>query len=54
MFTSTGCAVVDWIHLAQEIKNPVTGSCETSDCIKGGRFLGQVGDYELRRKDSVP
>lgn len=51
MFTSTGCAVVDWIHSAQEIK---TGSCETSDCIKGGRFLGQVGHYELRRKDSVP
>jgi hypothetical protein len=46
---------LDWIHLAQENDN---GFCEIGDeysgSIKGGIFLNQISDYQMRIHDSIP
>jgi hypothetical protein len=43
---------LDWIYLAQE-QGPVASSCEPSDSIKGGEFIGQLSDYWLLKDNSA-
>jgi hypothetical protein len=50
------CEGVDWIGGSG--LGPVVGSCEhgtdSSGCIKGKKFIDQISNFELLKKDFTP
>jgi hypothetical protein len=53
-FSGTAYKGVDWIQVTKQ--GPVTGfehSIEPSSSIRGEKFLGQLSDYQLDKKDSA-
>jgi hypothetical protein len=51
-----GGEVLDWIHLAQDTVHwrICLHGDEPSDSINGGKFLNQLSDYFILKKNSVP
>jgi hypothetical protein len=53
-----GCKSKDWIKRSLNREGPVADSCEygneSSACINGGKFLGQLSYYQLLKNNCVP